>query len=361
MNMFAGNLQPPNPVNPLQTGGANNASNLINPMSSFVNLGQNTLPYAQMTFNNLYGNPYGGQALQGATDAAGMGGAAANNQFGIGMNLAGQGGNLYGAGNQLFGQGQGLFGAGQSLYAPGQGVMGAGLNLLPYASPIMNQAFDPQNALYASTAQQTQDQVRAGEAARGIATTPYGAGLENQAMSNFNIDWQNNLLNRMATGAGAAGGLTQAGASAAGTGANIFGQGAGIVGQGGNMFGQAGGLYGQGGNMQGAGAGLMTGAPQGLYSSAMLPYGTWSGIGQGQNQAIQGLLGFGGSAQGLYQTPTQDWLSMLGLGNQQQSTMNQGFANQLNQSQLGWNQLGQLGQGFGNFASKLGPLMMMGA
>lgn len=70
---------------------------------------------------------------------------------------------------------------------------------------VLNNAFDPQNALYNRTAQQLQDQVRVGQAARGITSSPYGAGLENSAMANFNIDWQNNLLNRQVQGLGAAG------------------------------------------------------------------------------------------------------------------------------------------------------------
>jgi hypothetical protein len=35
--------------------------------------------------------------------------------------------------------------------------------------------------------------------ARGVDSTPYGAGVEADTMKNFNIDWQNNLLNREAT------------------------------------------------------------------------------------------------------------------------------------------------------------------
>ncbi len=68
------------------------------------------------------------------------------------------------------------------------------------ASQVMNTAFDPQNALYNRTLQQVQDQQRVGQSARGITSSPYGAGLENQALSNFNIDWQNNQLGRQVQG-----------------------------------------------------------------------------------------------------------------------------------------------------------------
>jgi hypothetical protein len=69
------------------------------------------------------------------------------------------------------------------------------------AQDIWNQAADPQSALYARTVQQLQDQTRAASEAAGMGMTPYGAGIEGSTMSNFNIDWQNNLLNRMMQGA----------------------------------------------------------------------------------------------------------------------------------------------------------------
>jgi hypothetical protein len=95
-----------------------------------------------------------------------------------------------GLGGQAIGQGQNIYGQGQQMYRAGQGVL--------------NTAMDPQNALYQRTAQQVQDQTRAAESARGIAMTPYGAGLESQAMSDFNINWQNAQLARQLQGMQAA-------------------------------------------------------------------------------------------------------------------------------------------------------------
>jgi hypothetical protein len=63
-----------------------------------------------------------------------------------------------------------------------------------------NTSLDPQNALYAQTAQRTQDQARAADSARGIGMGGVSAGNENDAMRKFNIDWQNNQLNRQAQG-----------------------------------------------------------------------------------------------------------------------------------------------------------------
>ena len=89
---------------------------------------------------------------------------------------------------------------------------------LGYGAKIMDMALDPQNALYGRTQQQLQEQTRAGLASRGINMSGAGAGIENQAMNNFNIDWQNNQLGRGVQGAGAY-------ASLAGLAQNIANQG----------------------------------------------------------------------------------------------------------------------------------------
>jgi hypothetical protein len=95
--------------------------------------------------------------------------------------------------------------------AAGNAQSGVGNQLNSYGFQILNNGFDPQQELYSRTQQQLQDQVRAGQAARGISMTPYGAGLENQANSNFNLDWQDRALGRQATAAGAAAPLFQQG------------------------------------------------------------------------------------------------------------------------------------------------------
>ena len=86
-------------------------------------------------------------------------------------------------------------------------------NLYNAANSIWNTASDPQNALYNRTAAQLTDQTNAGQALRGLGNSGEGASEYNQAMSNFNIDWQNNLLNREATGATAMANLSNAGLS----------------------------------------------------------------------------------------------------------------------------------------------------
>jgi len=91
---------------------------------------------------------------------------------------------------------------------PSQAARQMYAQLDPYVSQIMQTGFDPQKALYNRTLQQVQDQAQAANAAAGVGTTPYGAGLTNQATENFNIDWQNQQLARQAQAAQAAGGLS---------------------------------------------------------------------------------------------------------------------------------------------------------
>jgi hypothetical protein len=151
-----------------------------------------------------------------------------------------------------------MFGYGNQLGQQAQKVFGL-------EDPIINAAFDPQNALYARTAQQLTDQTRAGLAARGLAMDPYGAGVEGSTMSNFNIDWQNNLLSRMVSGAQGVEGLAGVG--------NALLQG-------------AGGLY-QGG------AGLQDTAAQEIANFGRMPMDTWQEILGHQQNALEQLGTYG--------------------------------------------------------------------
>lgn len=157
-------------------------------------------PYWMVQNVGAAGAPYGQSATDIAKTLTGAGQGALDmyNQYAPGFmsGAAGQGAQAQQAGDQLSGA-----------YAPLQ--QGAG--------QVMQTAFDPQQALYARTAQQLQDQTRAAESARGIGMTPYGAGVEGQTMANFNIDWQNQQLQRQLQGlAGAGSALGQYGAGVTG-------------------------------------------------------------------------------------------------------------------------------------------------
>lgn len=98
-------------------------------------------------------------------------------------------------------------------YTPQQGVY-AGRDItnsvsgLPgYANQALTAGFNPQTGLYQQELQQLQDQVRAGQSARGTAMTPYGAGVENQALTNFNNQWGQQQLANQGQAAQTAGSL----------------------------------------------------------------------------------------------------------------------------------------------------------
>lgn len=236
-----------------------------------------TLPQAGGIAQNLVNNPYASLYQQGANNTAGIG-------WGTGLNQVG-GGNA---------------------------LIGAGANLLPYSQSILNTGFDPQNALYDRTAQQLTDQTRAGLSARGLGMSPYGAGVENKALSDFNIDWQNNLLNRQNTAAQGAGYLTNSAGNAINLGQNV-------------------------GTL-----GLQT-----LGNAAALPYSTFNTIGGGQLGALGQYGQFGANAGNQANTTIQDLLQYLGLGNQQAATANQGYANQITAQNNQFNQQQKLGSNIG--------------
>lgn len=139
-------------------------SELWNALQSITQGAKTANPQLNAAYQNLLGIDTSG--LIGAGEQAGQ-------QFGGLADLA----QLYGG--QLGQQANQQFSAGQDIY---------------------NLARDPNNQLHDRMQQQVVDANRSGQSARGIGMSPYGAGLENQAVSNFNMDWQNNLLNRASTG-----------------------------------------------------------------------------------------------------------------------------------------------------------------
>jgi hypothetical protein len=239
---------------------------------------------AQQTATNLYNNPYAGLFQQGAGTASNLGMAGALGQYGLGQNLSQQ-----------------------------------GMNLFQPANAVLGTAFDPQQALYNRTLQQLQDQQRVSQAARGVNMTPYGAGLENQALNNFNIDWQNAQLARQTQGLGAAG--------------------------------QA---YGQGANVANMGAQLVSQAPGQYLAAAALPYGIYGQIGQDQLAALSGAGSIYNTALQGMNTPLQNYLSYLNAGNQANQVANQAGANQINQAKLVGQQQQTLGNQFGQALQQFG-------
>ena len=170
---------------------------------------------------NTYNNTY--QPIQTAATNSFNGGNTANNIYqGAYQNAANAAGAQYGN-------------VGMGLGAQSQSEFGAANNILAAGQNVYQTALDPQNALYNRTAQQLQDQTGATNSMYGLGSSAAGAGVANQALSNFNIDWQNQQLQRQAQGLSAYEGAGQA-ASGLNTNAGQLGsQGAGMQLQGGQV------------------------------------------------------------------------------------------------------------------------------
>jgi hypothetical protein len=247
--LFGGSNQPP-PA-PTLTNPAAYYSALPIASGAFqqgVEAQQGLFPQVGAAGNNLYNNPGAPGAISAAGTAGQLGQNAALTGYGVG-------------GSQI--------GTGSSLTGPAYAALNAG--------------FDPLNQVYNQQFQQNTDQTRALLEARGIDSTPYGAGVEAQSNLNFNNAWQQNLLARQGQGAQTAEGLL-------GTGANL----------------------------QTGGVGLQNAAPQNYYNAGFLPYNANQQIGSNQ-------LGVLGQEQSLYGTPAANWLSYLNAGS--------GATGQFNQNQ----------------------------
>lgn len=117
---------------------------------------------------------------------------------------------------QTYGQASGAFGGNTfnpSGYDPagtvqaGNWMTQQGQSMSPYISQIFAQGFDPQNEYYGRAAHDLTEQTRVALGDRGLAMSPYGAGVEGKVMGDFGIDWRDRQLGRQTQAAGAASGL----------------------------------------------------------------------------------------------------------------------------------------------------------
>src|SRR6516225_7616664 len=267
-------------VNALTGGGLQGITQLPQ-----YNLGGAYMPCYETALSQYLQNPYGGGAIGAASQ---FGGAA--------QNIA----------NQGFGNAATIGGS---------------------VGPIMQQAFDPQQALYARTAGQVSDAERAQLTASGLGQTPWGAGAYGQTMSDFNLNWNDRMLQRMLSG-------VQGAEGAAGSALGLGGQGLGL--------GMAGG-----------------GAPFQAYGQvAQYPLGAYGQASQyGQQAAAVPQTGIGdwlqylGQATGSQQAATQLYAQQL-AAQKQQFTENQAFGQGIGAG-LGGIAASPLGTGIGNWASNL--------
>lgn len=222
--------QPPN-----QAGAAAGFQTGTNQLASAgTSLYNSVAPQLSQITSNVENNPYYGQAMTGAQNAANMATstvapqqfAGASQDSGI-ANLAALAGPQYAnaatnAGQTAYGQTQAMLPgatAGQQYAAPAldalagagaqtygqneQGIANLGTTGLSAANQILQTGFDPQNALYNQQYSQGQAQQNAMNAMNGVAGSPYAAGVSGQAGTNFNIDWQNAQLARQVQALGA--------------------------------------------------------------------------------------------------------------------------------------------------------------
>lgn len=290
--------------------------------------GQANLPLEQTTLANIATNPYAQQAITGAQTGGGYGteaaaGAAAflpflssmpqelSQQFigpleGYAQNIAGLAPQVSSLAGQVAGYMPQVAAYAPQIaqYAP---QIAAGIAPLQQgAQRVMQTAFDPQSALYNQLLNQTQQQAAVANAQTG-AYGPYAAGSINDAIRNYNINWQNQQLARQTQGLGAAG-TAYGTAGQLGIGAGgLYGaagqelaRAAGIGTEAGQLYGTAGQLYDRAGNLTNQAAQLYLqdpkliqdilsiggGAGELAAKSAALPYQTYLG----QQQAIQGAI-----------------------------------------------------------------------
>lgn len=257
--------------------------------SAMANLGQyntagQTIGQAGQAAQGLYNNPYAPSFQQGSNAAAGAGWDVGGQQIGAGQNL-----------------------------------MNSGQSLLPWQQQILQTGFDPMNNIYNTQSQINIDQTRAGLAARGIAMSPYGAGVENQSNMMFNQNWQNNLLNRQNTAAQGAGYLGNSAANQINLGQNVSTLGLNTLGQ-----------------------------------SVAQPYNAAQTIGTNQLGALGTYGQFGTNATNTAQGQIGDWLQYLGLGQTATQNQNAIYGNELKANQQQFSQNQQFGKDLGSSLSGLG-------
>jgi hypothetical protein len=241
------------------------------------NVGANLLPQYQQIAQNSVNNPYADMFQQGSGTAAGYG--------------VGSGVNAYNAGGAL---------------------TGSALSQIPNVQALISMGFDPQGALYAQQQNQNQQQNAAILGQSGVASTPYGAGVQQQANTNFNLGWEQQALQRASTAEQGAGSLMSSINSGVNTGQNLQAGAAGQI-------------------LQGAG----------------MPYNTFQGI-NANNLATLGQVGsFGQQAAQIPQEQIQDYLAYLSGGTQQQGA-------NVNQQNSVFGQQQQLGSQLGGALAGIG-------
>jgi hypothetical protein len=115
-------------------------------------------------------------------------------------------------------------GVSSDYYNTGQNLVQSGQSITPYAQQVFQTSMDPQGQLYNWLQNQNMQQTNAQNAASGVGTTPYGASVADQSNMLFNINWQNQQLQRQIAGLQAGAGALQTGAGIESTGLGLESQ-----------------------------------------------------------------------------------------------------------------------------------------
>ena len=140
----------PMPYQPANQAGADSAmyGNLQQNTANNQNLWATAWPQYNSAVSNISNNPGNATAMQGAWQTAGQGQQTGLDQIG--------------RGNQMSGLTNG----------------------------VIQSGFDPQSAMYNWNLGQTMNATQAGNAASGLAGSPFGAGVMGDTANKFNLDWQ---------------------------------------------------------------------------------------------------------------------------------------------------------------------------
>jgi len=129
--------------------------------------------------------------------------------------------------NPYYAQAQsGANAAGAAQYAGGQADMANAQTLNGMAPSIMSSGFDPTSALYNREMKQAQDAQSISSAQSGVAGSPFAAGMQADATTNFNTNWQAGQAQKQQQAISALSALFGNSASLAGQGSQQMMQGA---------------------------------------------------------------------------------------------------------------------------------------
>lgn len=333
-------------VNPF----AQQSTNALNAMG--ISPAQLAYPGVLGTASNVLNNPYAAPAVNAADRA--------NNIFNANYapTAATAATGLSGLAGLAGGAGQSVVNSGFNNPAYGQAAsLGQGIapQLSGAASSILSQSFDPQSALFDRTQSQLSDQTNAGLANSGLAGTPYGASVLGNTLGNFDINWQNNQLNRMTQGGQAATSLDQAAQSSLLTPANNQ-IAAGLEGASALSS-----LTGAANTGYGGALGDLSNLATGTASFGALPYNTYNAQ-QGNNfGALQNEISLGNQNYTLPQQTVNDINSYLHLGQDASKLANTIGSTNFNETTGALSGLGSLAFGnsglFGGGGSSGGGLL----